>query len=135
MAQEINARMPAHVVNRAAELLNRDAKPLRGARVFLMGVTYKKDVADQRESPAAVIGRKLRARGPDLTYHDPYVSDWSPGGITVRRAADPYHEAAAADLVILLQNHSTYDLDRISKDAHRILDTRGCLAGQNVERL
>jgi UDP-N-acetyl-D-glucosamine dehydrogenase len=135
LAQEINSRMPAHVVDRAAELLNRDAKPLRGARVFLMGVTYKKDVADQRESPAAVIGRKLCARGPDLTYHDPYVRNWSPGGVPIRRAPDPYHEAAAADLVILLQDHSAYDLDRISKDAHRILDTRGCLAGQNVERL
>jgi UDP-N-acetyl-D-glucosamine dehydrogenase len=135
LAQEINTRMPTHVVDRATELLNRDAKPLRGARVCLMGVTYKKNVADQRESPAAVIGRKLCARGANLAYHDPYVSGWSPGGKPVRRAADPYREAGAADLVVLLQDHSVYDLDRISKEARRILDTRGCLAGPNVERL
>jgi len=135
LAQEINARMPGHVVDRAVALLNLDAKSLRGARVFLIGVTYKKDVADQRESPAVAIGRKLRAWGPDLVYHDPYVDSWSPAGVPVRRAQDPYREAATADLVILLQNHSAYDLDRISQRAHRILDTRGCLAGPNVERL
>jgi UDP-N-acetyl-D-glucosamine dehydrogenase len=135
LAQEINARMPGHVVDRAVALLNLDGKSLRGARVFLIGVTYKKDVADQRESPAAAIGRKLRAWGPDLAYHDPYVDTWSPAGVPVRRAQDPYREAAAADLVILLQDHSAYDLGRISRGAHRILDTRGCLAGPNVERL
>ncbi len=135
LAQEVNARMPAHVADRAAELLNRDSKPMRGASIFLMGVTYKKNVADQRESPAASLGRKLTARGSELVYHDPYVSEWSPAGTPVRRATDPYREAADADLVILLQDHRDYDLDRISRDARRILDTRGCLAGANVERL
>lgn len=135
LAQEINARMPSHVVYRATEMLNSDAKSLRGARVLLIGVTYKKDVADQRESPAAVIGRKLSALGADLAYHDPYVADWSPADRPIHRAADPYHEAAASDLVILLQNHSDYDLDSISREGRRILDTRGCVAGPNVERL
>ena len=135
LAQEINARMPGQVVDRAAEMLNRDAKALRGARVLLLGVTYKKDIADQRESPATVIGRKLSDCGADLAYHDPYVTTWSPSGGPARRAADPYAEAAAADLVILLQNHSDYNLDLISRDARQILDTRGCLAGPNVERL
>ncbi len=60
LAQEINGRMPAYVVDRAAELLNQDTKPVRGARVLLLGVTYKRDVADQRESPAVAVGRKLR---------------------------------------------------------------------------
>jgi nucleotide sugar dehydrogenase len=135
LAQEINGRMPAHVVDRAAELLNLDARALRGARVLLLGVTYKKDVADQRESPAAVIGRKLCWRGADLAYHDPYVDSWSPAGSPLRRVTDLDTEVAAADLVILLQDHSAYDLERISRTARRILDTRGRLAGANVERL
>ncbi|HEY2690724.1 MAG TPA: nucleotide sugar dehydrogenase [Streptosporangiaceae bacterium] len=135
LAQEINGRMPAHVVDRAAELLNLDAKALRGARVLLLGVTYKKDVADQRESPAVVIGRKLCWRGADLAYHDPYVDSWSPAGSPLRRVTDLDTEVAAADLVILLQDHSAYDLERISRTARRILDTRGRLAGANVERL
>ncbi len=100
-----------------------------------LGVTYNTDIADQRESPAAVIGRKLSDCGADLVYHDPHVATWSPAGGPVRRAADPYAEAAAADLVILLQNHSDYHLDLISRAAGRVLDTRGCLAGPNVERL
>jgi len=135
LAQEINGRMPANVVDRAAELLNLDAKALRGARVLVLGVTYKKDVADQRESPAAVIGRKLCWRGADLAYHDPYVDSWSPAGSPLRRVTDLDAEVAAADLVILLQDHSAYDLERISRTARRILDTRGRLAGANVERL
>ena len=135
LAQEINGRMPAHVIDRAAELLNLDSKALRGARVLLLGVTYKRDVADQRESPVAVIGRKLGWRGADLAYHDPYVDTWSPGGTPVRRATDIDAEVGSADLVILLQDHSVYDLERISQRACRILDTRGRLAGPNVERL
>ena len=135
LAQEINGRMPALVVNRAAELLNFDAKALRGARVLLLGVTYKKDIADQRESPVTVIGRKLSGRGADLAYHDPYVDSWSPSGAPIRCVADLDAEVAAADLVILLQDHSVYDLDHIAQRAQRILDTRGRLTGPNVERL
>lgn len=135
LAQEINGRMPTLIVDRAAELLNHDAKALRGARVLLLGVTYKKDVADQRESPVAVIGRKLSRRGAHLAYHDPYVGSWSPSGTPIRRVTDLDAEVALADLVILLQDHSAYDLDHIAQRAHRILDTRGRLTGPNVERL
>jgi UDP-N-acetyl-D-glucosamine dehydrogenase len=135
LAQEINGRMPAQVADRAAEVLNLDSKAMRGARILLLGVTYKRDVADQRESPAAVLGAKLGRRGADLAYHDPHVGAWSPGGTAVRRATDLRAEVSGADLVILLQDHSGYDLDDISRRARRILDTRGRLAGPNVERL
>lgn len=132
LAQEINSRMPGYVVDRASEMLNQDSKALRDARILLLGVTYKKDVADQRESPVSVIGRKLVARGVRLTYHDPYVTSWSPAGMLVRRADDPYAEVEQADLTILLQDHRTYDLDKIVLSGRRILDTRGRLAGPNV---
>ena len=135
LAQEINGRMPAYVVDRAVELLNSRAKPLNGARVLLLGVTYKKDVADQRESPVRLIGSKLRSRGADLAYHDPHIPEWSLNGEPVRLAADLDAEVAEADLVILLQDHSAYDLDRISRSARLILDTRGRIAGARVARL
>jgi nucleotide sugar dehydrogenase len=135
LAQEINSRMPGYVVDRAAELLNRNAKPLNGAHVLLLGVTYKKDVADQRESPVQVIGRKLRARSAVLTYHDPYVDEWSLDGEAVRRAEQLDHEIAGADLVILLQDHAAYDLDRLSRDARLVLDTRGRVTGPRVAAL
>ncbi len=135
LAQEINCRMPGYVVDRAVELLNEAAKPLNGARVLLLGVTYKKDVADQRESPVKVIGSKLRSRGAELAYHDPHVARWSVGGQPVRRAEDMDAEVASADLVILLQDHTAYDLDQLSRNARLILDTRGRIAGAHIARL
>jgi UDP-N-acetyl-D-glucosamine dehydrogenase len=135
LAQEINTKMPAYVVDRAAEVLNARGKPLNGARVLLLGVTYKPDVADQRESPVAAAARKLAARGAGLAYHDPYVDHWQPAGQPVRRAADLDAELPHADLVILMQDHSGYDLDRITRHAPLILDTRGRAGGPNVEVL
>jgi UDP-N-acetyl-D-glucosamine dehydrogenase len=135
LAQEINGRMPVYIVDRAAELLNSNAKPLNGAHVLLLGVTYKRDVADQRESPVRLIGRKLRSRGAVLAYHDPYVDEWPVDGQVVRRATDLDAEVASADLVILLQDHAVYDLDRISRDARLVLDTRGRIEGPNIAAL
>ena len=84
LAQEINSRMPGYVTDRAAELLNRHAKAVNGAKVLLLGVTYKRDIADQRESPARPLARKLLARGAQVSYHDPYVP-----GLADRRTVHP----------------------------------------------
>ena len=130
LAQEINSRMPGYVVDRAAEILNSDAKPLNGARVLLLGVTYKKDIADQRESPARPIARKLLQRGAVLSYHDPYVDSWAVDGKEIARADSPVQES---DLTILLQAHSSYDLEDIAARAHLLFDTRGQrLPGETV---
>src|SRR5580700_8266226 len=129
LAQEINSRMPGYVVDRAAELLNTHAKPLNGARVLLLGVTYKKDIADQRESPARPIARKLLQRGAALSYHDPFVDNWQVDGRDIPRAASP---VAPADLTILLQAHSGYDLADIAAKARLLFDTRGKLSGESV---
>jgi len=129
LAQEINSRMPGYVVDRAAELLNRHAKPLNGANVLLLGVTYKRDIADQRESPARPIARRLIARGAVLAYHDPHVPDWAIDGQPVRRATDLDTEIVTADVVILLQDHSEYDLEQLAGEAKLFFDTRGKLAG------
>jgi UDP-N-acetyl-D-glucosamine dehydrogenase len=136
LAQEINGRMPGYVTERAAELLNRNAQPLNGARVLLLGVTYKRDIADQRESPARPIARKLRARGAAVAYHDPYVPDWQVDGQAVSRAEDLDAALAAADLVILLQSHQVYDPAQLARAAKLMLDTRGVVpAAPHVEAL
>jgi nucleotide sugar dehydrogenase len=136
LAQEINGRMPGYVTERAAELLNRNAKPVNGARVLLLGVTYKKDIADQRESPARPIARKLRGRGAAVAYHDPYVPSWQVDAQDIPRACDLRAALAAADLVILLQAHRDYDLEWIAATAPLLLDTRGAVpAGPCVEAL
>ncbi|HEX6448559.1 MAG TPA: nucleotide sugar dehydrogenase [Trebonia sp.] len=129
LAQEINSRMPTYVVDRAAEILNTDAKAMNGAKVLLLGVTYKKDIADQRESPARPIARKLLQRGAVLSYHDPFVKEWQVDGKDVPRADAP---VAGADLTILLQAHSQYDLDDIAARSHLLFDTRGTLSGDTV---
>ncbi len=129
LAQEINSRMPGYVADRAAEILNNHAKPLNGARVLLLGVTYKKDIADQRESPARPIARKLLQRGAVLSYHDPFVERWQLDGRDIARAQSP---DADADLTILLQAHSGYDLRAIAAKARLLFDTRGTLSGGSV---
>ncbi|KUO20708.1 nucleotide sugar dehydrogenase [Streptomyces dysideae] len=125
LAEDINNRMPGYVVDRAIELLNENNKAVNGANVLLLGATYKADVADERETPVRPIARKLRARGARLAYHDPYVSQCRVDGLPLRRATDLDAEAAAADLTILLQAHSIYDMDVIARRARLLLDTRG----------
>jgi UDP-N-acetyl-D-glucosamine dehydrogenase len=127
LAAEINGRMPGYVVDRANDLLNRSYKSVNGADVLLLGVTYKEDVADLRESPVEPIARKLRARGARLVYHDPHVDDWQVDGRPVRRAVNVHAEAAGADLTILFQAHSAYDVNAIAERSRLLLDTRGRL--------
>ncbi|MEW2613438.1 nucleotide sugar dehydrogenase [Streptomyces sp. NPDC047880] len=125
LAQEINQRMPVHVVNRAADLLNDQGKAVRGSRVLLLGVTYKPDISDQRESPALAVAENLLARGAELVYFDPRVEDWRVAGAPVERAEDYLAAAEAADLTILLQPHREIDLDELADRARALFDTRG----------
>jgi nucleotide sugar dehydrogenase len=135
LAHEINAGMPAYVVRRIMDALNEDAKSLRGSTVLLVGVTYKPDIADQRESPARPLARQLVDMGAKVRYHDPYVDEWNVEGTVIERALDLIHDAAAADITILLQNHRAYDLKALAGAAQRLLDTRGKIDESGVERL
>jgi len=127
LAQEINARMPAYVAQRAQELLNDTGLALSRSRVLLLGVTYKAGIADQRESPARPVARKLAAKGADLTYHDPYVAEWSLNGTQVPRALDLEQALAEADLTILLTDHPDYRPKLLAEHARLLLDTRGVM--------
>jgi UDP-N-acetyl-D-glucosamine dehydrogenase len=136
LAQEINSRMPGYVTDRAAELLNRHAKAVNGAKVLLLGVTYKRDIADQRESPARPLARKLLARGAVVSYHDPHVPAWTIDGQPIPRAGDLQTALTDADLVILLQAHQAYDPAQLTQAARLLLDTRGVVpAAPHVEAL
>jgi UDP-N-acetyl-D-glucosamine dehydrogenase len=135
LAQEINATMPAYVARRAQNLLNADGQAVHGARVLLLGVTYKANIADQRESPATPLARQLAALGAKLSYHDPHVLRWSVGDVEVPRTDDLEGAAAAADLVILVQHHREYDADHLAGIAKRFFDTRGVTHGAEAHRL
>ncbi|MFF6875587.1 nucleotide sugar dehydrogenase [Streptomyces sp. NPDC012474] len=135
LAQEVNHRMPGYVVQRAATLLNEHGKSARGARVLLLGVTYKPDLADLQGTPAQEIALRLRELGASVSYHDPYVPSWSVLDHPVPRADSLYEAAADADLTILLQQHRTYDLQGLSVKAQLLLDTRGAAPTGAAHRL
>jgi UDP-N-acetyl-D-glucosamine dehydrogenase len=135
LAQEISARMPAYVVSRAIRILNERSKAVRGARIVLLGVTYKKNISDERESPAQPLARRLIELGAVLEYVDPHVQAWSIDGTQVVRRDDAISAARDADLVILVQDHDSFDLEGICRVSTDLLDTRGRTSGPNVERL
>jgi nucleotide sugar dehydrogenase len=129
LAQEINASMPAYVARRVQDALNDDGTALRGARVLLLGVTYKADIADQRESPAVPVARRLLEQGAALSFHDPLIAHWdelgSELGDAATSVADLEAAVADADVVVLLQHHRDYDVDALAARSRRFLDTRG----------
>ncbi|MFE6405605.1 nucleotide sugar dehydrogenase [Streptomyces sp. NPDC057837] len=135
LAQQVNSRMPGYVVQRAATLLNEHGKSARGARVLLLGVTYKPDLADLRATPAQEIAQRLMELGATVSYHDPHVPAWSVLDRPVPRADSLYEAAADADLTILLQQHRTYDLQGLSVKAQLLLDTRGATPTGAAHRL
>ncbi|WP_309097241.1 nucleotide sugar dehydrogenase [Streptomyces sp.] len=135
LAQQVNSRMPGYVVQRAATLLNEHGKSARGARVLLLGVTYKPDLADLQGTPAQEIAQRLMELGAAVSYHDPHVPAWSVLDRPVPRADSLYEAAADADLTILLQQHRTYDLQGLSVKAQLLLDTRGAAPTGAAHRL
>ncbi|MFE5310140.1 nucleotide sugar dehydrogenase [Isoptericola sp. NPDC056573] len=135
LAQEINATMPSYVVRRAQDILNEDAKAMRGSRVLVLGVTYKPDIADQRESPAVAVARALVAQGAELVFHDPHVARWHVNGEVLDRVEDLDTAILEADLVILVQNHSAYDVDVLAEKSVRFFDTKGATTHPDAIRL
>ncbi|MEU8804516.1 nucleotide sugar dehydrogenase [Spirillospora sp. NPDC048819] len=126
LAQEINDRMPRYVAERAQQLLNREGRALKGARVLLLGVTYKADIADQRESPARPVARRLARLGADLSFHDPFISSWEVDGTEIANAGDDLPAALeSADLAIVLAGHTVYDAATLTRHARLLFDTRG----------
>ncbi|GFZ99675.1 nucleotide sugar dehydrogenase [Nesterenkonia alkaliphila] len=130
LAQEINNSMPSYVVGRIADLLNEQGKALNGAQVLLLGVTYKPDIADQRESPATPLAEVLATKNARISFHDPLVEDWKLNGRTIHRAPDLYAAASQSDIVILLQNHSSYNIEKLTSVSPIFLNTRGKSPGQ-----
>jgi UDP-N-acetyl-D-glucosamine dehydrogenase len=126
-ADEINRRMPDYVVSLVADALNERGRAVRGARVLVLGVAYKPDVADTRDSPALEIIAALLAKGAHVTYHDPHVPAVAVAGVTL--ASRDEVRAAEADLVLILTAHAGYDWAAIVRDAALVIDTRNATAG------
>jgi len=129
LADEVNAAMPAHVVGLVADALNDDAKSLKGSRVLLLGITYKPDVADLRESPPLEVLRLLRAKGADAVYHDPHVPALALEGEHLESIVLDAAALRDADCVVIATHHSAYDWAWVAQHARVLVDTRNVLAG------
>lgn len=126
LAQEINNSMPSYVVERIAEKLNDEKKAVNGAKVLLLGVTYKPNIADQRESPAVPVARELLKRQANVQFHDPFVPVWNIGsGESLSSEQELQTAVSEADIVVLLQAHSPYDVAALQADSKLFLDTCG----------
>jgi UDP-N-acetyl-D-glucosamine dehydrogenase len=132
LAGEVNAAMPARVVERVAEALNDTGKPIRGSKVCVLGVAYKKDVDDPRESPAFPIMELLQQRGAEVVYNDPHVPTlpkmrhYAIRGDSQRLTPE---FLASCDCVVVITDHSKYDYDFVLEHARLVVDTRNATAG------
>jgi UDP-N-acetyl-D-glucosamine dehydrogenase len=133
VAGEVNSEMPAFWVRKVTEGLNEDAKAVRGSRVLLIGMAYKKDIDDVRESPALDIVRLLLAQGANVSYHDPYVEQLREDGIDLSSVALTPDIVAAADCVVIATDHTNLDYDMLSRQARRVVDTRNALKGKEAK--
>ena len=133
VAQQINSRMPDHVVDRIAVALNDVGKPLRGSRVHILGVAYKRDVADVRESPALDIMHLLAERKARLSYSDPYVPRLSEPGMEID--SEPVSAVSQKDCVVIITDHRCVDYEQILRVAPLIVDTRNALRGHKDEKI
>jgi len=134
LANDVNDHMPGYVVRRLVLALNRDRKALNGARVLLLGLAYKRNTGDARESPALEVARLLVEAGADVRVADPYV-DPRKLDLGLQFVEPGTSELACADAVVLLTDHDTFDLEAVATHAPYVLDTRNRLAGARVERL
>ena len=129
LAADINDHMPEHVAARVAEILNGDGRPMKGAKVLVLGVAYKPDVGDVRESPALGTMLAMRKRGADVMFHDPYVERVPLNAGTLDRA-NMDEGVRSADIVVLLTPHSVYDLEALAEQAELIFDARNAYRGE-----
>ncbi len=124
LAGDINANMPAYVVNKIISALNRVEKPLKNARIIIVGAAYKKNVGDLRESPALDVIELLHREGAHIEYNDPYVSEIREAGLELRSRPLTAKSLKMADCVVIITNHDSYDYEFICRHARLIIDTR-----------
>src|ERR1022692_1526449 len=135
LANDINSHMPDYVVRRLMMAFNTRRRPVNGARILLLGLAYKKNTGDARESPAVRVAQLLKGMGADVRAADPHVVETAIVDMVVARVEPTPDEISRADAVVLLTDHDAFDADDISKHARYVLDCRRVLTGENVETL
>src|SRR5205807_4446385 len=130
LAGEVNVAMPYHVIASVINALNRQKKPLNGARVLILGVAYKKDIDDLRESPALTIIELLQKEGAQVSYHDPYFPFIGKGRkYDLQMKCSEMEHLEQYDCILIVTDHSDYDYARIVREAQLVVDTRNATRG------
>jgi UDP-N-acetyl-D-glucosamine dehydrogenase len=125
LASDINTGMPLHWVQKTQDRLNDVGKALKGSKILILGLAYKKDVSDVRESPALDIIRLLEAKGAQVQYHDPYVPTYEHDGFNLKSVADLDGVLREVDCLVIVTDHTVYDIQKIQAQARLVVDTRG----------
>jgi len=131
LAGQVNGAMPHHVVDKINDALNHHSKSVRGSSVLVLGISYKRDIDDVRESPALDVMATLHLKGAKLSYHDPYLPhlparEW-PGGFDLHSVPLTTDALASADCVVIVTDHRVFDYDAIVKNAQLVVDTRNSI--------
>ena len=130
LAGEVNLAMPYYVIEQTAAALNEHGKPLKNSRILVLGMSYKRDVDDLRESPSLTIIELLRQRGSIVSYNDPYFAYVGQGRhYNLDMHCTPLDDLAQYDCVLIVTDHSDYDYPRIAREAQLIVDTRNATKG------
>lgn len=135
LAKQVNREMPSHVVSRVTELLNADGVPLPEADVLVVGVAYKADVSDTRESPAFDIMNMLEERGVEVSYHDPYVPVLEVRDQRFESVPLEAERIAGADCVVIVTDHSDIDVDSLVSNASLVFDTRNVTSEYDADHV
>jgi UDP-N-acetyl-D-glucosamine dehydrogenase len=127
LAGEINVSMPYYVIERTADALNQHRKSLNGSKILVLGMAYKKDIDDERESPGYAIMNLLMEKGAEVYYNDPWIPQLKPTRkyrFTKQSVPIEHQNLADMDAVIIVTDHSAYDFNEIVKHARLVIDTR-----------
>jgi UDP-N-acetyl-D-glucosamine dehydrogenase len=138
LSAEINEFMPYYVISRMLEALNERGKKLNGAKILVLGVAYKKDAEDVRESPSLKLIQLLREKGAAVSYHDPYIAEIRLPEGSLRSKNLTKENLSWADCVVIATDHSCYNMDEVIAHSKLVFDTRGMtcgLKGKNIIRL
>jgi len=136
LAEEVDSRMPEHVADLVIKALNGHRKPVNGSKVLIMGVAYKRDIDDMRESPALAIIEKLQELDAEVSFHDPYVPEIHLEGNGTRLRGIPLSNetVASADCVVIVTDHRNIDYASVAEQAQLVVDTRNTTRELRDER-
>ncbi len=135
LAGQVNSSMPEHVVTRVAEALNAHKKPMNGSKVHVLGVAYKRDIDDVRESPALDVIELLMRRGATVTYSDPYVPEIDHGPHQMKAVSMDSAIKAGADCAVIVTDHKAFDYPSIVAAFPLVVDTRNALKGVKSDKI